>query len=261
LPADLSDEDGRRLNAALDAIPSFRLVPGWACRHGRAAGFAALDAACRLISSGAAPLVVVGGIDSLCALDTIRALVGTDRLLAPGTEGTIPGEAGMFALIADGHHAAGIDNAVSLAGLALGRSPTPFIRQQRVSADGLAATFRQLREHGSGKVDQVIGAHGGEGYFARSFSYAYLREVELMPEPLEVELIADRVGDVGAAAAVVGLAFATHFMTPGWRPGPERRVLVYSESDTGEVGAAILQGAPSTWRRPAAQPSDRRRRP
>jgi hypothetical protein len=80
-----------------------------------------------------------------------------------------------------------------------------------------------------------------------------------MPEPLTLEQIADRVGDVGAAAGILGLAFGAYLMVHDRRDG-ESRALAYSESDTGEVGAAILNGMPTSWQRaflPAG--ADRRR--
>jgi hypothetical protein len=69
-----------------------------------------------------------------------------------------------------------------------------------------------------------------------------------MPEPLDVELIADCVGDVGAASGTLGLAFAMYRMVTDPRSA-RGRALVYSESDTGELGAAIIDGAPTSWDR------------
>jgi hypothetical protein len=115
----------------------------------------------------------------------------------------------------------------------------------------LATVFRAFRERGSQRVQRVIAAHSGEGYFGHSFAHAYLREVEVMPEPLDVELISDCVGDVGAAAGILGLAFAMYRMATQPR-GARERALVYSESDTGEIGAAIIDGTPTAWERRAA---------
>jgi 3-oxoacyl-[acyl-carrier-protein] synthase I len=127
----------------------------------------------------------------------------------------------------------------------------PFTDRDRVSGDDLATVFRTLREAGAQRVERVIAAHSGEGYFGHSFAHAYLREVEVMPEPLEVELIADCVGDVGAAAGALGLAFARYRMATQPR-APRERALVYSESDAGLLGAAIIDGAPTSWERGAA---------
>ena len=185
-------------------------------------------------------------------LPTVHRLVQFERVLGPHTEGTIPGEAAVFALLArTDDPAANAATAVVLEAVAQHRAPVPFTERDRVSGDALATVFPSFRERGSRRVDRVIAAHSGEGYFGRSFAHAYLREVDVMPEPLEVELIADCVGDVGAAAGMLGLAFAMYRMVTDPRSS-HGRALVYSESDTGEVGAAIIDGAPTSWARGTA---------
>jgi len=217
--------------------------------QGRASTFAALSAAMDIIDRRSHPVVLVVGVDSLCAPATVSSLVRDGRVLSPFTEGTIPGEAAAFALLARSDDPI-VDPAssVRLETVAVDRAATPFLRAQVVSGDALTAVFRTLRNGGARRVHRIIAAHSGEGYFARSLAHAYLREVEMMPEPLTVELIADRVGDVGAAAGILGLAFGVYLMAQDDRDGGGR-VLAYSESDTGEVGGAILDGAPKSWRR------------
>jgi hypothetical protein len=162
------------------------------------------------------------------------------RVLGPHTEGTIPGEAAVFAVLSRADHpAAARSTSVLLEGVSKARSFVPFIRADRVSGDALASAFGSFIDRGSQRVNRIVAAHSGEGYFDHSFSHAYLRSVDVMPEPLEVDLIADCVGDVGAAAGVVGLAFGSYRMASGV-PGIGNRAIVYSESDTGEVGAALI---------------------
>jgi 3-oxoacyl-[acyl-carrier-protein] synthase-1 len=217
--------------------------------YGRASTFAALASAIDLLRHASHRLVLVAGVDSLCAPAQLASLVRAGRVLSPLTEGTIPGEAAAAALLAQTRDAI-VDRATSVEAEAvvIDRAALPVIRADSVSGDALATLFRRLRSAGASQVHRVIAAHSGEGYFGRSFSHAYLREVELMPEPLTVELIADRVGDVGAAAGILGLAFGTYLIVEDGVDGA-RRALVYSESDTGEIGAAIVAGAPTSWRR------------
>jgi 3-oxoacyl-[acyl-carrier-protein] synthase-1 len=248
LPSDLDEGEQEEVRKHIAGNPAIESATTW-FPYGRASTFAALSGAADLLQRGDHPFVAVGGIDSLCARHTVHRLVQLGRILGPHTEGTIPGEAAVFALLtrADGR-APDQASAVGLESVALHRSPVPFHERDRVSGDDLATVFRTLRERGSPRVDRVIAAHSGEGYFGRSFSHAYLREVDVMPEPLEVELIADCAGDVGAAAGLLGLAFATYRMITDPRSG-RARALVYSESDTGEIGAAIIDGAPTSWER------------
>jgi 3-oxoacyl-[acyl-carrier-protein] synthase I len=250
---DLTGDERAALDHEISGSPLVRPAAAW-YPYGRASSFIALAHAVELVRRGAHQFIVVGGVDSLCAPDTIRALIRAERVLGPHVEGTIPGEAAVFALVARSddpavNHATavGVDSVVQQ------KAPVPFLTADRVSADGLASAFRGLREGGARRVDRVVAAHSGEGYFGRSFSYAYLREVDIMPEPLRVDVTADCVGDIGAATGMLALAFGSYLMVsePG---GGGNRVLAYSESDTGEIAAAVIEGAPTSWdwQRPGA---------
>ena len=250
LPAKLEDEEAVALRSELQRSATIHPEAAW-YPYGRASAFFALTQAAEMIESGAHRFIVVGGIDSLCAVPTVYGLIQAERILGPHTEGTIPGEGAVFALLARTDDAA-VDpsSSVILENIAQHRGQA-FTKADRVSADDLATVFRSFRKSGVRRVDRVIAAHSGEGYFGASFSHAYLREVEVMPEPLQVKLIADCVGDVGAAAGPLGLAFGMYLMTTS--PSNARgRALIYSESDTGEVGAAIIDGAPTNWDRTAS---------
>jgi 3-oxoacyl-[acyl-carrier-protein] synthase-1 len=253
VPSDLSPDEQELVRAALRDKDSPIGDIAW-FPHGRASTFAALAAAMDIVGRQAHRSVLVVGVDSLCAPAQVYSLVQAGRVLSPLTEGTIPGEAAAFALLARADDPiADPATSVRLEAVVVERATTPFTQARVVSGDGLAAAFRTLRSGGATRVHRVIGAHSGEGYFGRSFAHAYLREVEVMPEPLTVELIADRVGDVGAAAGILGLAFGVYLMIQDGRAGVSR-ALVYSESDTGEVGAAILDGAPTSWQRASVLP-------
>jgi len=244
VPSDLTEEEEAALRHALHASAVVRPAVAWV-PAGRASALLALARAADLIRRGSHRAIVFGGIDSLCAPATVQRLVAAERVLGPHTEGTIPGEAAMFGLLVSDSDAIRLPTSVEFDTGAHVRG-TPFAELDRVSGDALASVLRALRQERPGRVDSIIAAHSGEGYFGRSFAHAYLREVDMMPEPLDVELIADCVGDVGAAAGVVGLAFSMYRMATN-PVGPRGRMLVYSESDTGEVAAAIVMGAPASW--------------
>jgi 3-oxoacyl-[acyl-carrier-protein] synthase-1 len=220
--------------------------------YGRASTFLALQQAVDLVGCGAHRFIVVGGIDSLCALDTLQKLMHDERVLGPHTEGTIPGEGAVFALVARVDDSSVDPSTTVMIEAVAEHRGQPFADLDRVSGDGLGTVFRAFRERGAARVDRVIAAHSGEGYFARSFAHAYLREIDVMPEPLDTDVIADFAGDVGAAAGTLGLAFGLYRMATA--PQNARgRVLVYSESDTGELGAAIITGSPTVWTRAAVE--------
>jgi len=259
LPAGL-DSAARADIVAVQHGAGFRTPDDALFAYGRASAFAALAHALPLLQQRQHRCVIVGGLDSLCAPASVEALVHARRVLEPFTEGTIPGEAASFvALLQPDDAAVDPDHALWLDGVAVARG-SGFEAAERVEAEGLTRVLHRLAKTAgeadaeadgeARRVHRVVAAHSGEGYFGRSFSLACLRAVDLMPEPLEVTLTADRVGDVGAASGALGMAFAAYLMVRELqsRPGP-RRALVYTESDGGEVGAAVLHGRPRTWKR------------
>ena len=251
VPSDLTADERSVLQAVFAERAPLIAGTQW-FPYGRASSFAALAAGIDVVANGAHRFALVAGIDSLCTPAQIGSLVQARRLLSPLAEGTIPGEAAAFALLGRSDDPA-VDprTSVRVEAVALKRAQTPFVQARVVSADGLTSVFRHLRAGGAARVHRIVAAHSGEGYFGRSFAYSYLREIELMPEPLDVELIADRVGDIGAASGIVGLAYGMYLMVrhvDQKRP----RTLTYSESDTGESGGAIIDGAPTSWRRAVA---------
>jgi 3-oxoacyl-[acyl-carrier-protein] synthase-1 len=246
IASDLADDEAAALKRGFEKSPLVHPSPAWV-PYGRAGALLALQHAADLVGRGAHRFIVVGGIDTLCAPATVQALVESERVLGPHTEGTIPGEGAVFALVSRADDEVDLPTSVLVAGSAQARG-TGFMQLDRVSGDALTSVFRMLREQGAQRVDWIVAAHSGEGYFGRSFSHAYLREVEIMPEPLDVDHTADRAGDVGAAAGMLGVAFAMYRMAT--RPAKaQSRALVYSESDTGEIGAVIIQGSPKSWLR------------
>jgi 3-oxoacyl-[acyl-carrier-protein] synthase-1 len=88
-------------------------------------------------------------------------------------------------------------------------------------------------------VEQVLSCQTGEGYWAKEFAQAYLRNAALFPEPLQVEELATTLGDVGAAAGALQVGYGLHLLKK--RGGG--RALVYGSSDTGGVGACVLEVA------------------
>lgn len=249
--SDLSREEESALQREVLEHPCARPAASW-FPYGRASSLIALAHAADLIGQGTHPFVVVGGIDSLCAPDTVQALVNAERVLGPHTEGTIPGEAAVFALLARSDNPL-VDRsrAVAVDAVVQERAPVTILQADRASGDGLASAFRAFRQSGAQRVDRIVAGHSGEGYFGHSFSHAYLREVEIMPEPLRLDLTADCAGDVGSASGILALAFGLYLMVSDQRDD-EGRLLAYSESDTGEIGAAIIEGSPTSWQPGAA---------
>ncbi|RYZ43558.1 MAG: 3-oxoacyl-ACP synthase [Myxococcaceae bacterium] len=219
-------------------------------REGRAGFFAALVEASRLLKARKALHVLVGGVDSMCDRVSLAHQARMGRSLGPGTrDGTLPGEgAGFFLLttveasrqrrwVAQGR----------VVGCSLAREPHSFLQREPNRAEGLTDAFRQLRcdpVAGVRRVDHILSCQTGETFWAQEFNSAYLRNASLMPEPLTLTQVAESLGDAGAAAGAIQFGCALHLLD-GFETasGEVGRVLVYGCSDTGHVGACVVEGA------------------
>ncbi len=231
---------------ALELRPD-RLYP-----RGRAGAFVALHAALDVLARGACPVALVGGLDSRVDPLTLRALADGNRLLGRrNPDGLLPGEGAAFVLLASVRAAAASQARARLTHCAVAREPHPRGRSGPNVALGLTAVLRELRLQHPGRVDLVLSAQTGEGLYGRAFSYAYLRNATLMPEPLRMVTLGALLGDAGAATGAMALVAAIAGQQPGavaGRPPRHGSALTYGESDDGTVGGCIVEAA-TTGRR------------
>ncbi|QRK12649.1 DUF4150 domain-containing protein [Archangium violaceum] len=226
-----------------DSVPTLRL------EEGRAGFFLALKSAVSLLKSGQASLALVGAVDSMCDVESLRRLAEEDKVLGPSNpDGVIPGEGAGFVLLAQVETARrlGLSVRAIIPVVALAKEPHPFRGDSPRSAVGLAEAFKSLRQHpgmNERRTDIVLSCQPNGYFWAWEFSMAYLRNASLMPEPLHVSLVSDSLGDVGAGAGVVQLGLALAHLKRCTRAGRSApRALLYGCSDTGQVGACIIEG-------------------
>jgi 3-oxoacyl-[acyl-carrier-protein] synthase-1 len=207
--------------------------------------FLALHAAIEALARGECSIALIGGLDSPVDPITLRSLADDNRILCPrNPDGLIPGEGAGFLLIAS-ERAASASQASRVTSCALSVEPKPRGHRGPNVALGLSAVFRELRRHRHERVDTVISGQTGESGYERTFSYAYLRNATLMPEPLQAISIGAQIGDAGAAAGAIALIAAFAGLRPARSvvPQPPRyaSALVYAESDDGLVGGCIIE--------------------
>jgi hypothetical protein len=213
--------------------------------EGRIAFLSAMARAIRSFDEGAGDLALVIAADTRCTWEAIDALIRDHRLLTEADDGTIPGEAAVVTLVASPRSKLATEHAQFLVTApAFGVDAFETIRQSPQATQGLGRAFRALREHrvaGATRSATVIGFETGELFFTRTFTTGYLRNAELMPEPLQHELIASNLGDTGAAAAGMALVRAD-WMMRRLEGDREPRVLVYGHADDGRCAATIVVG-------------------
>ncbi|MCX4240340.1 beta-ketoacyl synthase N-terminal-like domain-containing protein [Paraliomyxa miuraensis] len=219
----------------------------WMFSEGRAGVFQALEVAMPLLGAGYCDLTVVGGLDSLVAPDVLTALVELERVRSDRAhDGIVPGEGAAFLVLAHPRVLAAESTLATLHAVAVAEEPRPVLDPRPRQAEGLTSVFLQLREQLGTRVDEVISAQTGQGFYGRQLAHAHLRNTTLMPDPLELCELGPRLGDVGAAAGSIALACAVGRMRPPIfvnRAQPPRSALAYGMSEHGAVGGCVVTPA------------------
>ena len=239
------------INALMEVAPpdvQLRFDASNLCANGRSGLFQALGQAWAYLEAHPTAVVLLGAVDSMCDQDSLTSLMQENRILGErNPDGLIPGEAAGFFLLmaADNARKMNLKEYIRLLCYALAKEPRHVFQEQPNLGEGLTHAFRQLRQHPrtrDRRVDYLHSCQTGESIWATEFAYAYLRNVELMPEPLVGDLIAESLGDAGAGSAAVQLGMSSYTLEKLCRTlGNSRRSLTYGCSDDGQIGACIVE--------------------
>jgi 3-oxoacyl-[acyl-carrier-protein] synthase-1 len=221
------------------AVP--RPVADWWVAGGRGGWFGAARRALDLLAGGER-LVAIGAVDSDCDPNSLLRLHRRGALLGDkNQQGRIPGEGAAFVLLArpDVPRQIHAKPLAWLGGLRSGAEPLHSLQPRSSTGEGLTHLFAELRAaHPQWRADAVYSCQPAGNQWAVEFKLASLRNAALMPEPMNHVVLHGELGDCGAAAAPLQLAFA---MLRFARGDDLRRVLIYGESDDGTLGACLVQ--------------------
>ncbi|MFY2558796.1 beta-ketoacyl synthase N-terminal-like domain-containing protein [Corallococcus terminator] len=211
-------------------------------RHGGAGGLMALRDAMRLLSTGQASTVIVGGLDTFNHPRRLAGLDSEDRLRPRGTDGFIPGEAASFLLLSTPVAArrSGLVPLARITRIGVGAEQGHRYSEEPYLGDGLAHAVQALFAGMPGnapKVHCVFAGFNGESLPTKEWGVAYLRNAERFQEAHRIEHPADCVGDAGAALGPLMLVLAAERLRAGLVKGP---TLVWSTSDLEARAAALL---------------------
>lgn len=215
---------------------------------GRVGFFRCLAAARAILADAHEPTwVVVGAVDSLVDPTTLETLDVEGHLLGDrNADGIIPGEAAGFVVLAnDAAVAHGRATVLArFAAIVEAQELTPARARTPYSAAALTDVFRTLRQHRTlrGRVDRVLTCQPGQSFWAHEFATAYLRNAEMMPEPLDHRGLDQSLGEVGSAAGICQLALALHAFAPSpWlRRTPLRRIVIHGASEAGAYAGCLV---------------------
>jgi 3-oxoacyl-[acyl-carrier-protein] synthase-1 len=212
----------------------------------RAGMFTALRWATQVLAEGRFPRIVLLAADSLVAPETVCALDRTGLLLGPtNRDGRVLGEGAAALLVEHASRSTWKSRLAALMSVEEIRGADSFERVCMGQPVNLAESLTQLFSRMSAvlpeRTDLIVSGQPSESHWAREFSYAYLRNVELMPEPLRLVQTGVEIGDAGAAAGAIAIVRGLSEFEPStWRTVPAT-VLAYAISDDGHAGATLLR--------------------
>jgi len=173
--------------------------------------------------------VLVVGADTWLTTPSIQQALAQNRLLTSDkSDGFIPGEGAAAILLGPPSHA----GALLLKSLGIGEEPATLFSDDPCVGKGLAqaiaAAFKEagLEPH---QATLRIADTTGEEYFFVESAYAWGRVMRAdQPEGHQFLLPASRVGEVGAAAGILSLAYLWHLNRVDRLPGPHSMVFLSS---------------------------------
>ncbi|HEY1399196.1 beta-ketoacyl synthase N-terminal-like domain-containing protein, partial [Roseateles sp.] len=220
-----------------------RLGPFQLFASGHAGGFEALDQARVWLRAGQVDAVVVAGVDSYLAPETLEWLEAEEQLHGAGplnnAWGFIPGEAAGALLVAPA--AASSGGWADVLAVGLGRESKLNKSGEVCIGEGLTQALRRALDEvpGEGVIDNVVCDMNGEAYRADEYGFCGLRVRDRLRDPTDFLAPADCWGDVGAAGLPLHLLLAASAGRKGHAKGP--LTLLWGSSDGGGRGAAVIR--------------------
>lgn len=220
-----------------------RLGPFQLFASGHAGGFEALDQARAWLRVGQVDAVVVAGVDSYLAPETLEWLEAEEQLHGAGplnnAWGFIPGEAAGALLVAPA--AASSGGWADVLAVGLGRESKLNKSGEVCIGEGLTQALRRALDEvpGEGVIDNVVCDMNGEAYRADEYGFCGLRVRDRLRDPTDFLAPADCWGDVGAAGLPLHLLLAASAGRKGHAKGP--LTLLWGSSDGGGRGAAVIR--------------------
>jgi 3-oxoacyl-[acyl-carrier-protein] synthase-1 len=239
-----TDRPGPRLLDAVLDLPlsdqsSLSLRHARFVEAGSAAAFVAIQEAGELLADPRVPACLVLSIDSLIDARVLAWLEGRYRLkTADSPDGVIPGEAACVAVVS---RQPVTPSAVGVLGLGFAHETATIMNDEPFLGHGLAAAVRAALYQAGVEMHEVdfrISDVAGESY---AFEELVLAQTRVMRKVRPCDPLwhpADCIGDCGAAAGLIQLAWAEQAFARGYAPGPVGAL--HGSSTYGTRAAAIV---------------------
>lgn len=187
---------------------------------GQPSAFVAMNHARDILRRDGEHSCLILAVDSLIDSRTLAWLDAHMRLRTTGTtDGLIPGEAGCLAMVSLGTVTR---SHVTIRGLGFGTETATAINDIPLRAAGLTAALREALREASIEMHEVafrISDVAGESYAFEELVLAQIRAMRKTREEQPVWHAADCIGDTGATAGLIQLAWVEQALTKGYAPG------------------------------------------
>lgn len=239
--------DAAQVGAALESAGGGRLRLRIEPRlSGHAAALSGLkEALARLGPSGRCPLVIVGGVDSYCDIETLAWLRENQKWLeADSRTGFAPGEAAAFvALVATNDaHRLGLTPAATVHAVATACESKLIDMDDLNLGEGLTtavgAALAPLESTGE-LVENIFCDINGDRYRSEEWGFTALRLGGSLRDASAYCTPVSSCGDIGAATGALNLILSAQAFRRGYAQGPH--ALVWGSSDAGLRAAALLR--------------------
>ena len=191
-------------------------------------------------------LCIIGGIDSLLALNTLDWFEEAERLKS-GTfgrnQGFPPGEAAGFMLVETKEAALGRKKKAlaEVAGVGLANEPAFFLSERPSKGEGLTKACKTALSESScdpADIEAVLGDLNGEFFRAKEWGYAEVRCFGNCNDVRRLWQSVDCMGSIGAASGAILMNIAAVGLSRGWI---EKYAMVFCSDDEGECGSVVLK--------------------
>ncbi|MEZ4302598.1 MAG: beta-ketoacyl synthase N-terminal-like domain-containing protein [Polyangiaceae bacterium] len=229
--------DTVRLSCEEEAREPFAAVE--VLRGGRAGIAEAVSASRRLLSGGQAERALVVGVDSYLNPHAVNAFLRQKRLLSSeASDGFIPGEAAAALILEFG------EAGVQIAGVGQAEDSAAVTGDEPVLGLGRSAAVRAALKDASCALDDIhfeLTDISGEAFFARDLAHGMARVFSHRREHFPRVQLADHVGEVGAAAGPLSVAYLARSMPRADLPG--RAALLHFANDLGLRAALVVRNS------------------
>lgn len=209
--------------------------------RGPVAAFEALAHARCILSEGRTKACLIAAVDTLLDARTLHWLDQVKRLKTSAqSDGVIPGEAASVALVTP---RAVTPSCLAVRGLGFAVETATVLNEEPLLGKGMAAAVKGAlaeAELAMYEVDFRLSDVAGESYAFEELVLAQSRLIRQARESQDLWHPASSIGDCGAAAGLIQLAWAEQAFARAYAPGPV--ALAHGSAAAGARAAAVVTG-------------------